>query len=141
MHKLSKKITKIIDNELTNNIVPVRSSEGITVGDVEIISDGTLKHLKQANQFKYKKIFLNITAVTLASMLALRKDRKIMDRIYQADQQYGMYYIDSQHLRIRYNQALEHKDNFKVDMFWARYIERRDRVQVAKIAVEQLIKN
>ncbi len=141
MHKLSKKITKIIDNELTNNIVPVKSSEGITVGDVEIISEGSLKHLKQANQFKYKKIFLNITAVTLASMLALRKDQKVMDKIYQADQRYGTYYIDSQHLRIRYNQALEHKDNFKVDMFWARYIERRDRVQVAKIAVEQLIKN
>lgn len=141
MHKLSNKINNIIDNELIKKPIPMKTLKGIRVGDVDIITEGPLKHIQQSSQIKYRSIFLNITAITLANMLALRQDSKLMDKIYNADQSYGTYYIDSQHLRIRYNQALLHHDNFEIDMFWARYIERRDRVLVAKLVVEQLIKN
>ena len=139
--KISKTLSKIIDKELAKQPIPVKTANGILIGDVEIISEGSLKHLRQSGRIKYNGIFLNATAITLANMLALRKDKAEINKIYKADQAYGLYYVDSQQLRIRYNQAVEDNDAFGVDMFWARYTERCDRVNAAKLIVEKLIEN
>ncbi len=139
MNQIANQLNSIINKELTENIIPVKTANGILVGDVEIITEGSLKNIKQFKRIKYAGIFLNVTAITIANMLAKRADTKRIAAIYNADQLYGKYFIDGQMLRIRYNQAVKHNEAFNIDMLWSRYTERCDRVQSAKLQVEQLI--
>jgi len=137
---LVKKLNSIIDKTLTDRIMPIKTKHGILVGDVEIVCDGSLKHIKQNKKIVYKGIFLNITAITIANMLATRKQIKTIEPIYAADQTYGRFYIDSQMLRIRYNQSLEDDRPFNTDVLWAKYTERVYKVKFAKQKVEHLVK-
>ncbi len=138
-NSIFKQLEKIINTELENNIVPVKIGDRIIVGDVEIISNGTCKILKQKGRIKFTNIFLNITAVALANMLALRKSANKINTIYEADQNYGRYFVDCQMLRLRYNQAVKEDDVNRSAILWSRYTERCDRVHCAKLKVEELI--
>ena len=139
--KLIDKFEAIVNNELSNKVLPIETKHGIRLGNVEIISDGNLKHIKINNKLKYEGIFLNATAVTLANMLFYKKSKIRMEEIYKADQVYGRFFIDGQILRHQYNMALQDRDSFKIDLFWSRYIDRRDKVAIAKMQVEQLIRS
>lgn len=140
-NSIFKQLEKIINKELENTIIPVRIDDRIIVGDVEIINDGTCKILKQKGRIKFTNIFLNITAVALANMLALRKsdNKNKINIIYEADQIYGRYFVDCQMLRLRYNQAVKENDLNRSSILWAKYTNRCDWVYRAKLKVEKLI--
>lgn len=139
--KLIDKFEAIVNNELSNKVLPIETKHGIRLGNVEIISDRNLKHIRINNRIQYEGIFLNVTAITLANMLFYKKSKTEMEKIYKADQAYGRFFIDSQILRYHYNMALQDQDSFRVDLFWSRYTDKRDKVFVAKTQVEQLIRS
>lgn len=141
MTQLSKRLEQIVRKELSKNIIPVKTKEGILVGEVLIVSEGSLKSLYKNNQLLFKDIHLNSIAIKIANILALYRNSISIDSLYSADQEYGKWYIDSQMLRAQYQKALNNRDFDRADMFWARYQESRDRMISAKNRAEALIKN
>jgi hypothetical protein len=139
MTKISRRLAQVVNKELSKNILPVKTSEGILVGDVLIVSDANLKHLRRNDHWIYKDIYLNIAAIKLANLLAIKQCPAKIQQIYQADQEYGTYYQDSQQLRAVYEKAVKAGDFDRADIFWARYTERKDRAQAAKKRLEALV--
>lgn len=139
MTSVSKKLENTLREAIRKNpIIPVKTKEGILVGDVTIINDGTVKHIWQKGELIYKEVSLNIAAIKLANLLAKRVSRIVSDKVYVADQEYGRWFVESQMLRTRYQTALQNKEHNKADLFWARYCESRDKAINAKLRVEQM---
>lgn len=138
MTQISKRLEQIVSRELQKNIIPVKTSEGILVGDVLIVSEGPIKNLVKKGQIVYKEIHLNAVAIKLANMLAYRKTNIATDAVYKADQEYGRWFVDSQLLRAQYQKAISNHDYDRADVLWARYCESRDRTVSAKNHAESL---
>jgi hypothetical protein len=111
------------------------------VGDVKITNEGTIKNLWINDKIVYQNIFLNAVAIKLANLLATRSGSIRVDAIYRADQEYGKWFVDSQMLRARYQQAVTAQDHDKADMLWARYIESRDKAVQTKNHAQSLVSN
>jgi hypothetical protein len=115
-----------------NHILPQKVAEGILVGNVLIVSEGTTKHLYKNNNLIYKNINLNAVAIRIANLLAKNTNPATIDKIYRADQEYGKWFTDSQILRMQYQKAVNVKNFDRADTLWARYCESRDRTLSAK---------
>ena len=139
MTKIHQRLDSIVKNELTKNIIPVKTQAGILVGDILIISDHQLKHLHRNNEAVYSNISLNAVAVKLANLLARNIKTTKMDELWRADQEYGRWFADSQMLRAQHRKSLNTHDFERADMQWARYCESRDRAIIAKQHTETLI--
>lgn len=140
MTQLSKRLEQIVRKELSNNIIPVKTENGILVGEILIVSEGSIKSLYKNNELLYKEIHLNSIAIKIANILALRKQSIFTDELYKADQEYGKWFVDSQMLRAQYQKAVNSQDFNRADMLWARYVESRDKTSLAKSRAESLIK-
>ncbi len=127
---------KLIEN---NQIPPVKTPQGILVGDVLIVSDGAIKNLYKNNQLCYREVSLNVVAIRLANLLAKNHMDTGMQRLYNADQNYGKWFFDSQFLRHKYEKALSKNEYDKADILWARYCECRERAHFAKRTVDSLL--
>ena len=139
MTDLSKRLEQTLRSAIQKNpILPVKAADGILVGDIKITSEGSIKHLSRNNQIIYSNIFLNAVAIALANILARRLSSITADTIYRADQEYGKWYVDSQLLRARYQQAVKNQDHDRADVMWARYCESRDRAIAAKNHAQSL---
>ncbi len=136
---LQKRLDSIVSKELTKNIIPQKTEQGILVGDVLIVSEGHLKHIFRNGELLYKDISLNAVAIKLANMLASNRISIKFDQIYSADQEYGRWFIDSQMLRAQYQKYLNNNDFERADTAWARYQESRERALNSKRYVESLI--
>ena len=141
MTQISRRLDQIVSRELEKNVIPVKTDQGILVGDVLIVSRGSIKDLVKNTDVIYKDVYLNSAAVKLANLLAFKKTSLITDQIYRSDQEYGRWFIDSQMLRSQYQKAVNNQDHDRADILWARYCESRDRTAQAKIRVESLTKN
>ena len=141
MTQLSKRLEQIVKKELSKNIIPVKTENGILVGEVLIVNEGSIKTLYRNNELLYKEIHLNSVAIRIANMLAFKKSSIFADELYNADQEYGRWFVDSQMLRAQYQKALSNQDYDRADMLWARYQESRDRTITAKNRTESLIKS
>jgi hypothetical protein len=139
MTKIHQRLDSIVKNELTKNIIPVKTQAGILVGDILIVSDHQLKHLHRNNEAVYSNISLNAVAVKLANLLARNIKTIKMDELWRADQEYGRWFADSQMLRAQHRKSLNTHDFERADMQWARYCESRDRAIIAKQHTETLI--
>jgi hypothetical protein len=139
MTNISRRLEQTVSSAIQKNpIIPQRVAEGILVGDVLIINEGTIKHLKQHGEYRYREISLNCAAIRIANLLAKRSSGILADQIYTADQDYGRWFVDSQLLRSQYQKAVNNQDNERADVLWARYSESRDRAVVAKKRTESL---
>jgi len=139
MTSLSKRLEQTLRSAIKNNpILPVKTADGILVGDIKIVSEGSIKHLMRNNELIYSNIFLNDVAICLANILARRLVDIRADAAYRADQEYGKWYQDSQMLRARYQQAVNSQDHDRADIMWARYCESRDRAIIAKNYAQSL---
>lgn len=139
MKKVSRRLAHVIDKELTKTIVPVKTPTGILVGDVEIVSDGNLKHIRRHNRVIFQDIYLNLAATKMANLMALNRFPLGVQEIYYQDQEYGRYFVDSQQLRTFYERAQRQNDYDLANIYWARYTERKDRAQAAKNRLEALV--
>jgi hypothetical protein len=143
MSNISRKLEQVVNSAQRklishNQILPVKTAEGILVGDVLIVSEGSIKHLWQRNELVYEHVYLNAAAIKMANLLARKISRVKSDAIYRADQEYGKWFTDSQLLRTRFQRALEDQDTERADILWARYCESRDRAVLAKNATQSL---
>jgi hypothetical protein len=141
MTQLSKRLEQIVRKELSKNIIPVKTENGILVGEILIVNEGSLKSLYKNSELLYKEIHLNSIAIKIANVLAFRKHSVFVDALYRADQDYGRWFVDSQMLRAQYQKAVSNQDFERADMLWARYQESRDRTVSAKNRAESLIKS
>ena len=141
MTQLSKRLEQIVRKELSTNVIPVKTQSGILVGEILIVSSGSIKSLYRNDELLYNEIHLNAIAIKIANLLAFRKNSIFADSLYNADQEYGRWFVDSQMLRAQYQKALSNQDYDRADMLWARYQESRDRTILAKTRAESLIKN
>lgn len=121
-----------------DQILPVKTTQGILVGNVLIVSEGTIKNLWQHNVLVYDHIYLNAAAIKIANLVARKISRVNADAIYRADQEYGKWFVDSQLLRTRFQQAIDSQDTERADILWARYCLSRDRAETAKNAAQSL---
>ena len=115
MSNISRKLEQIVDSAQRklishNQILPVKTAEGILVGDVLIVSEGTIKHLWQQNELIYEHVYLNAAAIKMANLLARKISRVKSDAIYRADQEYGKWFTDSQLLRTRFQRDKDFAD-------------------------------
>lgn len=138
MTQISRRLDQIVSRELERNLIPVKTEQGILVGDVLIVSRNSIKDLVRNTDIIYKDVYLNASAIKLANLLAFRKTNLSTDQIYRADQEYGKWFVDSQLLRAQYQKAISNQDYDRADMLWARYSESRDRTLAAKKRVESL---
>lgn len=138
MTQISKRLEQIIRKELSTTIIPVKTKEGILVGDILIVTEGSIKNIYKHTELLYKEIHLNSVAIKIANLLAFRKGVLVIDNLYKADQDYGRWFVDSQMLRTQYQKAVNSQDYDRADILWARYIESRDRTITAKNHAECL---
>ena len=139
MSNIPKRLERVVSTELSRNIIPVKTENGILVGDILIVNEGTVKNLIRNDAIIYKSVYLNAIAIKLANLLAKRIGPITADNIYKADQEYGKWFNDSQMLRAQYQRAINSKDFDKSDIYWARYCESRDKAMIAKRHAESLI--
>ena len=139
MASLSQRLEQTLQSAIKNNpILPIKVADGILVGDIKIVSDGSIKHLIRGKETVYSNIYLNAAAICLANILARKSIDIRADAVYRADQEYGKWYEDSQMLRARYQQAVNSQDHDRADIMWARYCESRDRAILAKDHAQSL---
>lgn len=139
MTNISRRLEQVVSKELQRTIIPIKVSDGILVGDVKIVSEGSNKHLWYRDILIYENVFLNAVAVKIANIVALTKRTNIAtDNLYKADQEYGKWFLDSQLLRAQYQKSISNQDFERADTLWARYIESRDRAISAKNAAQAL---
>ena len=139
MTQISRRLEQIVRKELSKNIIPVKTTEGILVGDILITNQDNLKFLYRKSQILYAEIHLNSVAIKMANILALRHSHVSVDLLYRADQEYGKWFVDSQMLRAQHQKAIHTQDYDRADMLWARYSESRDRTVTAKRQAECLL--
>jgi hypothetical protein len=144
MTNISKRLEQVVSSAQQKliekqQILPIKVAEGILVGDVLIVSEGMVKHIKYLDNYLYKDIYLNAAAIRIANLLAVNKTSVIVDNIYRADQEYGRWYHDSQLLRAQYQRSINNQDHDRADTLWARYCESRDRAVNAKNIVQRLV--
>ena len=139
MTSLSRKLEQTLSSVIHNSpILPVKVADGILVGNVKIVSDGSLKNLWQHNTLVYSEISLNKVAIKLANLLAKHGVTVVGDKLYRADQEYGRWFIESQMLRSQYQKAMSISNFDRADMLRARYSESRDRAIITKSRAEAL---
>ncbi len=138
MTNISQRLEQVVKKELSKLIIPVKTEDGILVGDFLIKNNGSLKDIVRNGNVLYKEISLNKSAIAIANLLALKKSQMNIDNIYKADQEYGKWFSDSQLLRSQYEKANNQQDFDRADMLWARYCESRNRTAQAKKTVERL---
>jgi HD superfamily phosphohydrolase len=136
MTDVSKRLEQFIRKEKT--LLPVKTDRGILVGDVLIISTGSIKDIFQGEILMYAGIYLNAVTIAIANLLAKRSNLVKADELYRADQEYGKWFDDSQLLRTRYQKALDNQDHDRADIFYARYCESRDKALMAKNKAQAL---
>lgn len=138
MTALSKKFEQIVKKELSQTILPVKVDEGILLGDVLITSDGSLKNVIKNSQKKYSNIYLNSVAIKIAKLLVHRDSSFQADNLYTLDQEYGKWLHESLFLKAKYEKSRQSGDIDRADMFYARYIESREKTLAAKLRVDNL---
>lgn len=139
MADISKRLEQTLKSAIKNNpILPIKVEDGILVGDIKIVSEGSIKHLWKNNKEVYTHIYLNAVAITMANLLAQRTGSIKIDEMYRADQEYGKWFDDSQLLRSRYQQAVNNQEYDRADILWARYCESRDKALTAKNHAQRL---
>jgi hypothetical protein len=139
MTQISRRLEQIVRKELSKNVIPVKTTDGILVGDILITNQLNLKFLHRNQQLLYSEIHLNSIAIRMANILALKRNCIAVESLWRADQEYGKWFVDSQLLRAQHQKALHNQDYDRADVLWARYSESRDRTVSAKKQAERLL--
>ena len=135
MTDIRRQLDQVVSKELARNIIPVKTDEGILVGDILIVSEGVIKHLYRNKECLYNSISLNSAAVRMANVLARHRSHTSVDKLYRADQEYGRWFTESQILLQKHHAATRNKDYERADTLWAKYIESKEKARSAKNTV------
>lgn len=140
MTKVFTKLERVVKQELRKQLIPVKTNDGVLVGNVLIKSEANVKHLIVDEHPIFENISLNCVAIKLANMLALKHDFIAMQQLYRIDQEYGKWYTDCQLLMHSHRNAVKSSDDVKADVLIARYRESKSKAVSAKEIAERLSK-
>ncbi len=132
MTSLSKKFEQIVKKELASTVLPIKTEEGILLGDVLISSTGSSKNILKKGVLVYENVYLNSVAIKIAKLILSSNVSYQADNLYRLDQEYGKWLNESLMLRVQYDRALTKGDNDRADVFYARYIQSKERTMSAK---------
>ncbi len=132
MTSLSKKFEQIVKKELASTVLPIKTEEGILLGDVLISSTGSSKNILKKGVLVYENVYLNSVAIKIAKLILSSNVSYQADNLYRLDQEYGKWLNESLMLRVQYDRALAKGDNDRADVFYARYIQSKERTMSAK---------
>lgn len=107
-------------------VIPQKTPDGILVGNILIVSNGTQKDLYRHGKLLYHGIFLNKCAIKMANLLALNKSVTRIEQIYRADLRFGMALNDYAIFKDRLKRASDRNDSFKMDLYIARLCYAKD---------------
>ena len=138
MTNLSRKFEQIVNRTLTNVVLPVKTAEGILVGDVLITSQGSAKNIVKSGEIKYQEVYLNSVAIKIAELLIGKNHSQQAETLYKLDQEYGKWLNESQLLRSQYEKAMVNAQHDRADVLWAKYQQSRDRTVSAKSQLDAL---
>jgi hypothetical protein len=138
MTDIRRQLDQVVSKELARSIIPVKTDAGILVGNILIVSEGSIKQLHRHGELLYNNISLNAVAVKMANVLARNRASVFADKLYGLDQDYSKWFTDSQNLLKNYYNAKKSKDFERADMLWARYCQSRDKAALAKDLVTGL---
>lgn len=119
-------------------ILPVKTPQGILVGNALIVCDGAYKHIYRNDDLLFENISLNKVAIKLANMVAWGRSMSSMYQIYKLDQDYNKLYVDSTIFLSSYNTAIKKNDSFKAEVAWTRHCETKTRAKIAREKAERL---
>jgi hypothetical protein len=119
-------------------ILPIKTKEGIVVGDVLIKTEGHLKNIYKKNVMIYKEISLNAVAIKIANLLAWNKDKKLCEELYDLDISYSKHFIDSKIFLDNYHRAYNSENHIRADILWIRYTDSKERAMDLKSRAEDL---
>ena len=119
-------------------ILPVKTQEGILVGDVLIQSDGPLKNILRNGKVLYKEISLNAVAIRIANLIAKNEKHRLCNELYDLDIKYSKHFVDSKFLIDNYHRAVNSNNTIRADILWTRYEIAKEKAMVAKERAEEL---
>ena len=108
------------------------------VGDVLIKNHGPLKSIYVRDSLIFDEISLNSSAIKISTLLALKKDKQLADKIYRLDREFSKWFIDSKHFLDQYHKSIHSGDHTRSEILWIRYEDSKERAQIAKRKVESL---
>jgi hypothetical protein len=127
--RLDGVISKVQRNLARNEfLIPQKTDQGIAVGNVLIVSRGSLKDLYQNGEPVIINISLNKAAIKLANWLAIspmRYQEKIKE-LQDADSKFGTALDDYQLFKDKYHKARTVGDQFRMDLYLARMCYSKD---------------
>lgn len=143
MSELSKKFEQIVVSTYKKlysegSIPPVRTEQGIEVGNVLITADGAYKSLWVGGTCIYKDISLNCVTIKVANLLALNKNSSLQKKLFDLDKEYNRHFVDKTIFLRHYQLAEAKEDEIRCDIMWARYTVARDLCKKAKEKAESL---
>lgn len=119
-------------------ILPVKTEQGIQVGDVLIQSDGPLKNIIKNGEVLYREVSLNAVAIRIANLLAWNDSSDRCDRLYKLDVEYSKHFIDSKIFIDNYHRAVNSGNQARADILWTRYQHAKEKAVWAKDQAEDL---
>lgn len=143
MTNIQQKLDGVISNvnkKLADKdfIAPQKTDNGILVGDVLIVPNGTQKDLYRNDLLLYKGVYLNKCAIKMANLLALYRTHTRVQEIYSADQKFGMALVDYQIFKDKLKRARDLNDDFKYNLYMARLLYAKDRHEYLKFQALRL---
>lgn len=119
-------------------VPPVKTEEGILVGNALIQQDGLYKNIFLYNELVFKDVCLNCVAIKIANSLALNYPLETMRKLYDKDRTYNKLYIDSTFYLDRFHKANNAKDWDRAEILWIRYDDAKQRAELLKEQIETL---
>jgi len=109
-------------------IIPVKTDDGILVGNILIVSRDSFKDLYRNNELLYKGIALNKIAIKVANLAAIdyMKYHSRIEEMIRIDTKFGQSLEDYQQFKTRYFAARTNNDQFKIDLYGARMTYAKD---------------
>lgn len=119
-------------------ILPVKTQQGILVGDILISTSGALKNIYKKDILLYKEISLNSVAIKIANLLAWNTDLKLCDELYDLDIKYSKHFIDSKIFLDNYHRANNSGNEIRAEILWIRYTDSKEKALNIKSQAEDL---
>src|SRR6056300_1147994 len=126
MNDVSKRFEQVVKSTYKKfaekgTILPVKTEQGIQVGDVLIRSEGPYKDIEVEGQILYKSISINTVDIRIANLVAWGKYKKRCEELYRLDTAYNRYFIDSKIFLDMFHRAEASQDWDRAEIMWIRY--------------------
>jgi hypothetical protein len=119
-------------------VPPVKTKEGILVGNALITQDGLYKNISVNDNIVFKDISLNCVAIKIANSLALNVLARDLKDLYELDKKYNRLYVDSTFFLEGFHRANNKNNLDRAEILWIRYDDAKQRAEELREKIETL---